>query len=154
MAVIPKEPLDWLSLLHLQIDEVFDYIARTGRGERWGECEYLPAIDIFETQDEFTVEFEIPGCNRSDLSLKLCCNTLILEGVKRDDTRDGVSYRCLERRFGRFCRTVEVPVTVDLGAAAAFFRQGVLVVTFPRLADRGKLIREIPIEQGDDNGRT
>ncbi|CAG0959536.1 Hsp20/alpha crystallin family protein [Geobacter sp.] len=153
MAVIPKEPLDWLSLLHLQMDEVFDYIARTGGGERWGECEYLPAVDIFETLDEFAVEFELPGIEQSDLSLKLCCNMLILEGVKRDDTRDGVSYRCLERRFGRFCRTVEIPPTVDLGAVKACFRQGVLVVTFPRLSDRGKIIREIPIEQGDDNGR-
>lgn len=150
MAVIPKESIDWLSLLHLQIDEVFDYIARTGGGERWGEYEYLPAIDVFETPDEFTVELELPGCDQSDLSLKLCCNTLILEGAKRDDTRDGVSYHCLERRFGRFCRAVEVPLTVDLAAVRASFRQGVLTVSFPRLADRGKIIREIPIEQGDE----
>lgn len=149
MAVIPKEPLDWLTLLQLQMDEVFDYIASTGERERWNECEYFPSVDIFETPEEFAVEFELPGVEQVDLSLKLCCNMLILEGVKNDDTNDGVSYLCLERRFGRFCRTVEIPPTVDLGAVKASFRRGVLVVTFPRLSDRGKIIREIPIEQGD-----
>ncbi|WP_298271662.1 Hsp20/alpha crystallin family protein [Geobacter sp.] len=153
MAVIPKEPLDWMTLLQLQVDEVFELLARAEKGGRLGECDFVPLVDIFETPEFFTVEVELPGFERDEISLKLCCNMLIVEGTKRDDTREGVGYICLERHFGRFCRAVEVPPTVDLTGAKALYRRGVLTVTFPRLADKGQIIREIPIEQGDSNER-
>ena len=154
MAEIPKEPRDWMTLLQLQVDEIFDLLARTEGGERLGECDFTPLVDIYETPDFFTVEVELPGFEQREITLKLCCNMLIVEGIKRDDTRDGVGYICIERHFGRFCRAVEVPPTVDLNGVKAQYRLGVLTVTFPRLSDRGRVIREIPIEQGDDdNGR-
>ncbi|AJE04447.1 Hsp20/alpha crystallin family protein [Geobacter pickeringii] len=149
MAVIPKEPLDWMTLLQLKVDEVFDLLARSDSGERLGECDFVPLVDIFETPDSFTIEVELPGFEGSEISLKLCCNMLIVEGTKRDDTREGVGYICLERHFGRFCRAIEVPPTVDLAGVRARYRQGVLTVVFPRLSDKGQIIREIPIEQGD-----
>lgn len=149
MAASPKDPLDWAALLQLQMDEAFDFILRT---ETSGvtECDLSPPVDIFETPDVFSVEFDLPGTDPADLSLKLCCNMLILEGVKRDDSREGASYLCLERRFGRFCRTVEIPPTVDVSAVRADYRRGVLTVTFPRLSDRRKVMRDIPIIQGDN----
>lgn len=146
----PKEPLDWLTLLQLQLDEVLDSVMRTGHGDRFGESDFVPPVDIYETSDAFAVEFELPGYDETDLSLRLCCNILIVEGIKREETGEGFSYIRLERQFGRFCRTVEVPPTMDLTAVKAWYRKGVLTVTFPRLSDRSKIIREIPIEQGED----
>lgn len=150
MAVIPKEPLDWMTLLDLQMDDVLDLLARTERGERMGECDFVPPADIFETPDTFTVVVDLPGFEPEEVSLKLCCNMLIVEGTKRDDTRDGAGYICLERRFGRFCRAVEIPATVDPSAVRARYRMGVLTVTFPRLSEKEQIIKEIPIEQGDE----
>lgn len=147
---IPKEPLDWLTLLQLQLDEVVDSVMRTGHGDRFGESDFVPPVDIYETSDAFAVEFEVPGYAVQDLALRLCCNILIVEGIKRDDSAEGLSYIRLERQFGRFCRTVEVPPTMDLTAVKARYRRGVLTVIFPRLSDRDKIIREIPIEQGDE----
>lgn len=152
MANIPKDPLDWMTLFQQQMDDLIDFISEEG-GTDYGECDFVPPVDIFETADDFTVEIELPGFEKGDLTLRLCCNMLVIEGSKREECRDrGVSYICLERQFGRFCRTIEIPPTVDTGKVKAVYRKGILSVEFPRLSDKRKIIRDIPIEQGDENG--
>jgi HSP20 family protein len=147
MAVIPKDPLDWLVLFRQQINEIFTFLSSIESGEGQGDNEHTPLVDIFETADSFVVEIELPGFDRRDLSLSVCCNTLVIEGVKREEPRDRrVTYICLERRFGRFCRTVEVPPGVDIEGIKASYERGVLAVTFPRVKDRSAIIRKIPIE--------
>ncbi|HEY6873756.1 MAG TPA: Hsp20/alpha crystallin family protein [Geobacteraceae bacterium] len=147
MAVIPKDPLDWLILFRQQIDEIFTFLSTMEGGEAQGDHEHTPFVDIFETADTFTVEIELPGFYRRDLSLSICCNMLVIEGVKREDPRGRrVTYICLERRFGRFCRAVEIPPGVDAAGVKARYDKGVLSVTFPRMKDKSAIIRRIPIE--------
>lgn len=153
MAIIPKDPLDWLVLFRQQINEIFNYLSQLETDEKGAEREYAPLIDIFETADRFVVEVELPGFAPDDLSVSICCNMLVVEGTKRQDPppREG-TYLCMERHFGRFCRTVEIPPGFDLAGVRARYARGVLRVAFPRLAGNGGIIRNIPIEQGDVHG--
>jgi HSP20 family protein len=96
------------------------------------------------------VEIELPGFTPEDISLSICCNMLVVEGIKlQESRRKEVNFICLERNFGRFCRAVEVPPTVDLHRSSARYVKGVLAVTFPKVHDKSAIIRNIPIEQGD-----
>ena len=147
MAVIPKDPLDWLVLFRQQINEIFTFLSSLENGEGQVDREHTPLVDIFETEDSFVVEIELPGFQRHSLSLSVCCNTLVIEGVKQEEPRDRrVTYICLERRFGRFCRTVEIPPGVDIERIKASYDKGVLAVTFPRVKDKSAIIRKIPID--------
>jgi HSP20 family protein len=79
--------------------------------------------------------------------VNICCNVLIVQGSKREENHPGqINYHCLERHFGRFFRTVEIPPDVDLDAVAARYEAGVLEVVFPRVKGKRMFIREIPIE--------
>ncbi|GAB7028182.1 Hsp20/alpha crystallin family protein [Geotalea toluenoxydans] len=147
MAVIPRYPLEWLNFFRQQMDEIFSYLS-TLEGKDGRECEFSPSVDVFETPDCYVVEFELPGFAGEDLSLTTCCNTMVLEGVKReDDGAVGASYICMERQFGHFCRTVEIPPAVDMDRAKANYEKGVLSVVFPKLQDKNTLIRDIRIEE-------
>ena len=147
MAVIPKDPLDWLILFRQQINEIFNFLSTMETAAHPGESEHVPLIDIFDTAEMFMVEIELPGFGRSDISLTVCCNTLIIEGVKREEAKTRRStYICLERRFGRFCRTVEIPPGVDVSQITAKYEKGVLSVAIPRIKDKSAIIRNIPIE--------
>jgi HSP20 family protein len=150
MAVIPKDPLDWLTFFQQQINEVFNYLSSIEVKETNGEQEYLPLVDIYETAENFVVEIELPGFAPEDISLSICCNMLVLEGIKQQESRcKEVNFFCLERNFGRFCRAVEVPPTVDMNRISARYAKGVLAVIFPKVHDKSAIIRNIPIEQGD-----
>ncbi|KAF0219772.1 MAG: HSP20 family [Geobacteraceae bacterium] len=152
--MIPKDPLEWLALFRQQINEIFNYLSSLDGKTNLGEHEYIPLLDVYETADKFIVEVELPGFETSSLALSICCNTLVVEGMKREASgnRKG-SYICLERHFGRFCRTVEIPPTADVEGVTAKYEKGVLSVAFPRLKDKKVIIRDIPIEQGDGNGK-
>lgn len=147
MAVIPKDPLDWLILFRQQINEIFTFLSTIEGGGKQGDNDHTPFVDIFDTADMFVVEIELPGFERSDLNLSICCNMLVIEGVKRQEKSGGrVNYICLERRFGRFCRTVEIPPGVDIKGVRATYERGVLSVSFPRMKDKSAIIRKITIE--------
>jgi HSP20 family protein len=147
MAVIPKDPLDWLTLFRQQINEIFTFLSTLEVNGSPGEHENTPFLDIFESGDEYVVEVELPGFEHRDISLSICCNMLVIEGLKREEKRGKrVNYICLERRFGRFCRTVEIPPSFDSTKVKARFARGVLYIAFPRRKDRDTVIRNIPIE--------
>lgn len=150
MAVIPKDPMEWLTFFQQQINEVFNYLSAMELKDNHGEQEYVPLVDIFETAGNFVVEFELPGFDKKNISLSLCCNMLIVEGVKHKEPRKkDVSFYCLERNFGRFCRAVEIPPTVDVSQVRARYAKGVLTVIFTKVHDKSAIIRNISIEQGD-----
>lgn len=146
VPVMPKEPLDWLTLFRQQINEICNYLTVLEKKEPPGEHPCTPAVDISDTADSFIVELDLPGFARDDISVSICCNTLIIEGVKREEPRgENVTYICLERCFGRFCKTIEIPPGVDIINASARYEKGVLAVSFHRLRDKA-IIRQIPIE--------
>ncbi|HEX9006065.1 MAG TPA: Hsp20/alpha crystallin family protein [Bacteroidota bacterium] len=147
---IPKDPASWLILFREQMNEIFTFLSQLELSDKVGEHEFVPLLDIFETAEEYVVEFELPGFSATDLSLSICCNTLVLEGNKRQEqSRSRTNYICLERTFGRFCRTVEIPPLYDVNGVHARYDRGVLVVSFPRLQGKSVVIRDIPIEQGE-----
>ncbi|UFS71585.1 Hsp20/alpha crystallin family protein [Geomonas sp. RF6] len=145
MAVIPKEPLEWLSLFRQQMDEIFQYLSSLEGKEGFSEQE-PPLVDVYETPDSFVVEVELPGCAPKDISLSICCSTLVIEGMKRQEAQPGVNYICLERRYGRFCKAVEISPAADVDNVNATMAKGLLVVAFPWAKSKKTHIREIPIK--------
>jgi HSP20 family protein len=150
MALIPKDPLDWLSLFRQQMTTLFGYLSQIEARDHGGLPECSPALDIFETAERFVVEVDLPGANAEDLKVALCCSLLVIEGLKRQEhvPRDGRLY-CLERRYGHFCRTVEIPPGCALDQVQACFRRGMLTISFPRLPATSSVVREIAIERGE-----
>lgn len=146
MPVIPKDSLDWLRFFRQQIDEIFNHLSVIERKDNSGEQAYTPQVDIYETADMFIVELDVPGFDRNHLSLSICCNTMVIEGLKQEEGRGkDVNYICLERCFGRFCKTVEVPPDVNIDKVEAKYDKGVLTVMFPLLKDKNIIVRNIPI---------
>jgi HSP20 family protein len=146
MAVIPKEPLEWLNLFRQQMDEIFRYLSTLEGREGGVEQEISPLVDVYETADSFVVEVELPGCHPDDVTLSVCCSTLVIEGMTSGEAGGGINYICLERTSGRFSRAIEIPPGANLDGAKARYRRGLLTVAFPWCKGQRKHIREIPIE--------
>jgi HSP20 family protein len=147
MPAIPKDPLDWLTLFRQQVDLILNHLSSIDRKGGKAEHEYVPLVDIFETADAFTVEYDLPGFERHDLRLSICCNTLLVEGLKRKErNRRDFRFIRIERHFGHFSRMIEIPPAVDTQGVKARYDRGVLVVSFPWRQDRQVVIRDIPID--------
>lgn len=141
------ERSDLLNMFNQQMDELLKLVLTLDGKAAPGDRDYLPPVDVYETADQYVVEIELPGFDKEDLSLRLCCNVLVVEGTKREEERkNNVAFICLERKFGRFIRLVELPPTIDTSGVSARYVRGLLRVTFPRIADARTMVRDIPIE--------
>jgi HSP20 family protein len=110
------------------MDEMFSYMFRMN-DEGCSLHEFSPYIDIYESLGQYVIEVDLPGFSENDFTVTTVGSTLRIEGVKcQDKNNSAVSYICLERHFGRFSRSVEIPAVFDPGSLQQTFARGVLSI--------------------------
>ncbi len=106
---------------------------------------WSPAIDVYESADEIIIFAEVPGVDPATIDLSLTGNVLSLRGVKVAEPND-TSGPVRERRFGAFHRQLTLSEAVNLDAAQAEARLGVLKVRLPK--QEAVKPRTIPVQVG------
>lgn len=106
-------------------------------GEGMHAGEWMPAIDLCERGGDLVMKAELPGCERSDIQVRVDDGMLVVEGERHldhEDSREGHYHS--ERRYGRFMRSISLPGDVDEDKVTANFTNGVLEVVMPRTGAR------------------
>jgi HSP20 family protein len=93
----------------------------------------LPAVDIYETADDYVVELDVPGFEQEELGIELSDHQLIVKG-ERKNVKDQAerAFRVHERLEHEFERRFQLPPEADTEHAHATFRTGVLEVHTPK----------------------
>jgi HSP20 family protein len=102
-----------------------------GNGEEgaWGQATWLPPVDIYETEDAFVLEAELPGFTTEDLDIELVENRLTLRGERKAPSEvKEEQYRRHERAYGRFERSFLLPAVIDRDKVTAEMHHGVLTL--------------------------
>ena len=95
--------------------------------------DWVPSVDISETDNGFEVRAELPGVAKDDLHVSVKDNLLTLSGEKRQETVDDTqNYRSVERRYGSFQRRFTLPSEVETDDIKAEFNDGVLTLSIPK----------------------
>lgn len=106
---------------------------------RWG----LLAGEVEETDKEIVVRVEVPGMEKEDCRITIEGNVLCLSGEKRFKREErGSTYHVMERAYGAFQRSISLPRNVDVDRAEASYKNGVMNIRLPKVADEtGKTIK-------------
>ncbi len=76
--------------------------------------DWVPSLDISETQDEILVKIELPGVKAEDLDITIKGDQLVVKGEKKEEKEEeGKDYHHVERVYGSFQRSVLLPGKVD-----------------------------------------
>jgi len=102
---------------------------------------FVPLLDVLESEEAIVLQAELPGVAREDLEVGLEQGALILRGEKGRHEGQGVGYRHVERRRGRFERRLRLPSGVDEETIRASFHNGVLTLTLPKRS----AVRTVPV---------
>jgi HSP20 family protein len=91
-----------------------------------------PAVNVYETKDEYVFQAELPGWRRDEVSINFENQTLTLSGQHelRDD--DNRQYHRVEGFFGQFARSFTVPTAIDFDRIAAELTNGILTIHLPK----------------------
>ncbi len=99
-----------------------------GRGVNW-----VPAVDIYETEQEVVLKAELPGVDPKDVEATVHDGTLYLKGERKYEKEvKEENYHHVERSYGAFARALTLPASIDEEKVQAEFKDGVLTLTMPK----------------------
>jgi HSP20 family protein len=118
------------------MDRFFDYgMLRPSLGWR-GFGEETLAIDMVENNDALVIKAVVPGIKPEDINISVSGDALTIQGeIKDEQESEEHNVHVHERQYGRFSRTVSLPVRVVAEKADAQFEQGILTLTLPKAED-------------------
>jgi len=105
---------------------------------------WSPAVDSFESDDHFILKVELPEVAQNDIELRIDDDRVTLRGERHlREAVDEKQFLRMERSYGPFHRTLDLPASVDADAIEAEFKRGILTVTMPKRVSEKS--RQIPI---------
>ena len=139
--------------LHREMNRLFDDVFSVGGGGSSGSSSAAyasaPRLDIHESDQELTVEAELPGVDRADLDVRLDGDLLTISGEKRSRRDDNQHNAHLsECSYGRFQRSVQLPFRPEANDVQAEFDGGVLKLRMPKRPEVQEGSRRIEVKEG------
>jgi HSP20 family molecular chaperone IbpA len=97
---------------------------------------FTPLVDIYENDKELTLYADLPGVRPEDLSLCYEQGELVLHAKVRSRYQENERGFLLgEYEVGDFYRAFAIHESIDAGKISAEFKNGVLVVHLPKMAE-------------------
>ncbi len=115
--------------LRREIDKLFDDTFSQN-----GSAPVLtPAVDIRETAAELTFEVELAGIKPDDVEVIAEKGVLSIRGEKKAHRKEDESrYHIVERTYGTFIRSFQLPQGIEEDKIEATFEHGMLTVRVPK----------------------
>jgi HSP20 family protein len=127
MATLVRwDPFREMASLQNDMSRLMTSVFGTGNGEARS---WIPAVDVWETEDEIVYAFDLPGIPEDQISVEFEDGGLTISGERErtDEVSQDRLYR-YERRFGSFSRTIGLPQGVSEDSIKAEYKDGVLEV--------------------------
>jgi len=94
----------------------------------------FPRANLYDTDTAYVIQAEMPGMSEKDVDLSIHQDEVCIEGERTLAPPTGYSVHRQERAPYKFSRTFTLPEPVDVDAATASLRDGILVVVAPKTA--------------------
>jgi HSP20 family protein len=119
--------------LRRDIDRLFEdtFGSGTTGGFNWN-----PAVDIRETGNELRLDVELPGIKPEDVEVTAENGVLTIRGEKQSERKEGdnARYHVVERSYGAFMRSFQLPPGLDDERIEATYDNGILSIHIPKSA--------------------
>ncbi len=127
------EPFQGIADIQQEMNRLFDSFFGRPTTMTTAERMWIPLCDVYETRDDIHVDVELPGVREKEISLTVTGDVLTVRGERKWDreTSDEGFHR-MERVYGKFERSIPLPLPVQTDRVKAVFRDGVLQVKLPK----------------------
>jgi HSP20 family protein len=116
------------------VDRMFTKPQCGNKGATQEAVSYAPAMDVTESDTQYTIEIDLPGVKSGGVKLEIHEDKLTIAGSRGPaELAEGSQRHREERSFGEFRRTLVLPKQVDADKVDAQFQDGVLTVVVPKV---------------------
>lgn len=114
---------------------VRDLMPATARSMLRPASEPTIAIEVQEMDNAYLVTAELPGVKKEDIDISITGNQVTVTAEsKQEKMAEGAKEWCSERWYGKFSRTVQLPLDIEEQNADATYADGLLHLTLPKKA--------------------
>ncbi len=125
------EPFKELTNLQDRLNKVFEGALPAATQKDMGD--WVPAVDVYETENSVEIEMEAPGIDEKDLKVKLEDSSLTISGERNFEKKEEKhNYYRMERSYGSFKRSFLLPDNVNKDAIKAKYENGILKLSLPK----------------------
>ncbi|MGE5735006.1 MAG: Hsp20/alpha crystallin family protein [Acidobacteriota bacterium] len=138
MTVLTRwDPFREFTTLQDRMNRLFqDSYGNQGREEALATSSFAPAVDVYEDEHKITLKIEVPGIDEKDIDIRVENNLLTVHGERKFEKEEKEeNYRRVERQYGSFTRSFNLPNTVDAENISADYDRGVLKVQLAKKAE-------------------
>ncbi len=132
MNVVRWEPFAAMDDMFNRFPNMLERWARlSGGGEKGSE--WLPSVDISETDQEYLIRASLPAVRKEDVNVTVEDGMLTVSGERRQqqEQKDEKFYK-VENSYGSFSRSFSLPEGTDASAIRADSKDGVLTIHVPK----------------------
>jgi HSP20 family protein len=124
-------------------------------GGAGGVTSITPRINVSETDQEIRIEAELPGVPEENVQVEVMGDTLTIRGEQEQEREEdrGENYHVVERVYGTFLRTIQLPFAVKPDQIQASFQNGVLTIVVPKSAAESQAHR-VQLGRSGDSDRS
>jgi len=94
---------------------------------------FVPAVDIYESEDSLTLLADMPGVTKDGLTIDLKDNTLTIRGEVQPATDQGKTVLYREYQEGDYFRQFTLSNVIDQSKITATLKHGVLNLILPKV---------------------
>lgn len=106
---------------------------RTNGKESLTVADWMPTVDISETDGEYVIKAELPEVKKDDVKVTLEDGILTIQGERRREKDEKTTkYHRVERSYGSFARSFSLPDQVDENGVRADYKDGMLNLRIPK----------------------
>ena len=120
-------------VLQEEMNSLFNRNLADWNGDWLTHVSAAPSLDLSETAESLQIRTDMPGISAEDIDIEISDNTIHISGERKEEQEEkGKTYHLVERRAGKFERTLTLPCAVQEENITAECRDGVLTVTLPK----------------------
>ncbi|OKH17411.1 Hsp20/alpha crystallin family protein [[Limnothrix rosea] IAM M-220] len=138
MSIVRFSPFSELETVQTQMNRILDELAGWQSDEK---AAWRPSVELLDGDTELTLKAALPGIAKDDIDISLTRESIRISGeynYQKEDHDKGVYHS--EFRYGKFDRSIVLPVAIDHENVSADFADGVLTLTLPKVVPTSKKV--------------
>ena len=135
--------------LQQEVDKLFnDFTSDLPVIGRWnGNGSLAIKVDVAETEKTLEVTAELPGVSEKEIDVSLADDVLTIKAEKKSDKEEKTKdYHLVERSYGTFQRSMQLPFKADPAKIEAKFDKGVLKLVVQKPAEAQTKTQKIEVK--------
>ncbi len=121
------------SLLSPSVDAWMDSFFDNGPVELIQSSMAMPAVNIVENVNDYTLELAVPGRAKEDFKLEIESNTLrVSTESQTENESENKNYKRREYSYSSFARCFTLPDNINPDDVSAQYSEGILTIVVPK----------------------